>query len=177
MIKNIKFVVFFIFISFFYHATSNSEALKIAYVDIDKIISESKVGKKIHKKIESSIAKINKELEKDEKKLKTQEEEILKQKNIISKEEIDKKINKLKIDINTYRNKKNDFNSKISQKRLSATSEIVVYLNKILGKYAAENSISLIIQKKNIVIGVAEMDITDPILKIFDKEIKDVKLN
>ena len=78
---------------------------------------------------------------------------------------------------NTYRNKKSDFNKEINQKRLSATSKIVVYLNKILGKYATDNSISLIIQKKNIVIGKAEMDITTPILEIFDKEIKDVKLN
>ena len=54
---------------------------------------------------------------------------------------------------------------------------MVVYLNKILGKYASENSISLVIQKKNIVIGKSEMDITKPILEIFNKEIKDVKVN
>ena len=54
---------------------------------------------------------------------------------------------------------------------------MVVYLNRILGKYAKDNSASLIIQKKNIVIGKTEMDITKPILEIFNKEVKDVKLN
>jgi len=176
MFKKFKIVTFFV-LTFFYAHTVMGESITIAYVDIDKIITESKVGKKINKKIESSITKKNKELEKIEKNLKDQEAEILKQKNIISDEELEKKISKLKIDINTYRNKKSDFNKEITQKRLSATSKIVVYLNKILGKYATENSISLIIQKKNIVIGKAEMDITKPILEIFDKEIKDVKLN
>lgn len=176
MFKKFKILTFFV-LTFFYAPMVMGESLTIAYVDIDKIISESKVGKKINKKIESSITKKNKELEKIEKNLKDQEAEILKQKNIISDEELEKKVSKLKIDINTYRNKKSDFNKEINQKRLSATSKIVVYLNKILGKYATENSISLIIQKKNIVIGKAEMDITTPILEIFDKEIKDVKLN
>ena len=35
----------------------------------------------------------------------------------------------------------------------------------------------MIIQKKNIIIGKSDMDITDKILKIFDKEVKDIKIN
>ena len=54
---------------------------------------------------------------------------------------------------------------------------MVVYLNKILGKYATDNSATLIIQKKNIVIGKTELDITKPILEIFNDEVKNVKLN
>ena len=53
---------------------------------------------------------------------------------------------------------------------------MVSNLNKILGQYANENSISLIIQK-NIVIGKSDMDITKQILEIFNKEVKEVKLN
>ena len=90
---------------------------------------------------------------------------------------INKKIQDLQKELNDYRVQKDEFNKSINQKKLKATSEMVVYLNKILGKYASENSISLVIQKKNIVIGKSEMDITKPILEIFNKEIKDVKVN
>ena len=155
----------------------SAEQIKISYIDVEKIMSESTVGKKINKRIESLIKKKNKEFKKVEKDLKAKEAEISKQQNILSKDELNKKINSLKSDISNYRNLKKDFNNEMNKKRLKATSQLVVYLNKILGKYASDNSISLIIQKKNIVIGKAEMDITKEVLKIFDKEVKDVKLN
>ena len=45
-------------------------------------------------------------------------------------------------------------------------------LNRILSQYAADESIDIIIQKKNIVIGKSELDITETILKIFNKQVK-----
>ena len=47
-------------------------------------------------------------------------------------------------------------------------------INKILTKYAADNAISLVIQKKNIIIGKSELDITDEILKEFNNQIKSI---
>ena len=154
-----------------------AEDLKIAYVDIDKILSQSKVGMKINSKMENMIEKKNKEFQKIEEDLKKQDSEIVKQKNILSKEELNKKISNIQKELNDYRVAKEKFNKEINQKRLKATGDLVVYLNKILGKHASDNSISLIIQKKNIVIGKSELDITKPILEIFNKEVKDVKLN
>ena len=48
------------------------------------------------------------------------------------------------------------------------------YLNKILASYASEKSISLIVQKKNILIGKSELDITKDILKIFNDQVKSI---
>ncbi len=176
MHKIYKFFLFFFFliptISF-----TQAEELKIFYVDIDKIIAESNVGKKINKNLDKLIKKKNNEFKKIEEDLKKKDSDLVKQKNILSKEEFTKNLKKLENDIKIYRTNKNDFNKTITQKKLKATSEMVVYLNRILGKYATDNSISLIIQKKNIVIGKTEMDITKPILEIFNKEVKDVKLN
>ena len=169
------FTIFLLFV--FFNNQAYTEDLKISYVDIDKIIKESNVGKQIDKKISSLIKKKNKEFEKIEKELKDKDAELVKQKNILSKDELNKKIKNLEKEIKDYRNNKNTFNKDISQKKLKATGEMVVYLNRILGKYAADNSIGLIIQKKNIVIGKSELDITKPILEIFNKEVKKVKLN
>ncbi len=156
---------------------AQAEQLKIFYVDIDKIIKESNVGKKIDKNLQSLIKKKNKQFKKIEEDLKKKDMELIKQKNILSKEEFAKNLKNLEKDIQIYRTNKNNFNKDISQKKLKATGEMVIYLNRILGKYATDNSASLIIQKKNIVIGKTEMDITKPILEIFNKEVKDVKLN
>ena len=62
----------------------------------------------------------------------------------------------------------------MAEKKLKLTGKMVSSLNRILGKYADENSISLIIQK-NIVIGKSKMDITKQILEIFNKEVKEIK--
>ena len=56
--------------------------------------------------------------------------------------------------------------------RIDKTNEIVQSLNTILSKYADENNISLVIQKKFIVIAKSGLDITNEVLKIFNKENK-----
>ena len=156
---------------------SHAEQLKIFYVDIDKIVKESNVGKKVEKDFLSIVKKKNKEFDKIEKDLKKKDSDLIKQKNILSKDELNKKIKSLEKEIKSYRTDKSKFNQNISQKKLRATSEMVVYLNRILGKYASDNSASLIIQKKNIIIGKSELDITQQILEIFNKEVKSVKFN
>ena len=65
----------------------------------------------------------------------------------------------------------------LDKKRLEATAKILDILTPILSDYSSKNSISLIIQKKNIVIGKSELDITSQILKTLNTKIKTVKLN
>ena len=88
---------------------------------------------------------------------------------------MNKKIKDLQNEIQNYRNEKEKFRKDMAEKKLKLTGKMVSSLNRILGKYADENSISLIIQKKNIVIGKSKMDITKQILEIFNKEVKEIK--
>ena len=82
----------------------STEDLKINYVDIDKIISQSDAGKKLNKSIDTIIKK-NKEFLKIEEDLK-KDAEIVKQQNILSKDELNKKIKDLQNEIQNYRNEK-----------------------------------------------------------------------
>ena len=173
-----KLIVLLVFtINFFLFNFISAEELKINYVDIDVIISQSNAGKKMNKSIDISIQKKNKEFQKIEENLKKKDAEIVKQQNILSMAEENKMIQYLQKEIQIYRVKKENFRKEMAQKKLKATGQMVSSLNKILGQYADKNSISLIIQKKNIVIGKSDMDITKQILEIFNKEVKDVKLN
>ena len=96
----------------------------------------------------------------------------MKQKNILSKEELDNKITKFQKEVQTFRNKKKKFDTDISKERSKFVNKMFEYLNKILANYASEKSISLIVQKKNILIGKSELDITKDILKIFNDQVK-----
>ena len=75
-----------------------------------------------------------------------------------------------------------DFNS--STLFLKSVSEIIFFcannflklINPILTKYSTENEISIILQKKNLIIGKTELDITDKIIIIINDEIKEFKI-
>ncbi len=174
MLKKSFFFIFFLFNCFFFNST-NAEDLKIYYVDIDKIISQSDAGKKFNKSMDTIIKKKNNEFLNIEEKLKKKDAEIVKQQNILSEDELSKKIKDLQNEVQNYRKEKEKFRKNMAEKKLNATGKMVGSLNKILGQYADKNSISLIIQKKNIVIGKSELDITKQILEIFNKEVKEIK--
>tara|TARA_B100001057_G_C22382304_1_gene768907 strand:+ start:148 stop:654 length:507 start_codon:yes stop_codon:yes gene_type:complete len=145
---------------------------KIAFIDIDKVINQSEIGKKSFKKIDDDYDKEKKKLIKLENELVSKEQEILKQKNILSEEELKKKIVNLKNEIENFQKKRILTNEKFNKIKLNQTNNMVKSLNVILSKFSDENEISLIIQKKYIVIGKSGLDITDKILEIFNKEVK-----
>ena len=145
---------------------------KIAFIDIDKIINESEFGKRTYRNIDVNFKEENKKLLEIEKKLVSKEQEILKQKNILSEDELNKKITNLKKEINDFQKRRKSINEKFNKIRLEKTNEMVQSLNEILSKYADDNDISLVIQKKFIVIAKTGLDITNEILKLFNKENK-----
>ena len=159
-------------IIFFSLIQVSSAEKKIAFIDIDMIMNKSEFGKKSYKKIDDDFNKENEKLLKIQKNLVSKEQEILKQKNVLSEEELNKKIIDLRKEINDFQSKKRLLNEKFNKIRLNKTNQMVQSLNLILSKYAEENDISLVIQKKFIVIARSGLDITNEVLKIFNKENK-----
>tara|TARA_B100000902_G_scaffold383497_1_gene422434 strand:+ start:197 stop:712 length:516 start_codon:yes stop_codon:yes gene_type:complete len=158
----------------FFFSTLNANE-KIVFVDIDRIIYESNLGKKISKKMNSEYKAEEKRLVDIEKKLKEKENDIAKKKNVLSKEELNKKISVLRNEINEFKKERFQVNEKFKKERLSNVNKMVESLNEILAKYSSEKSISMIIQRKNIVIGKSDLDITDEVMSIFNKEVKSLK--
>ena len=148
---------------------------KIVFIDVDRVIYESNLGKKIAKQMDGDYKKEDDKLKKTEENLKKKEANIVKQKNILSEEELNKKIKDLQVEINQFKGEKNSLMNKFQQQKLKKINIMVESLNKILSKYASSESIDIIVQKKNIVIGKSELDITDEILEIFNKEVTSLK--
>ena len=170
--KNI--IIFFTLILLFTKASSQES---VVYVDIDYIMTNSKVGKSLNSQIEKTHKNNISFFEKKEKELKKNEQDIIKQKNIIDKSEFQKKINELRNQASEYRKLRKEKIDKVTKQRLTATGKIIKELKPILAQYADENSISIIIQKKNIIIGKSNLDITPQILSLLDKKISKIKLD
>ena len=167
-----KYLIKIIIILFAWTYISNSTE-KIAFVDIDFIINSSELGKKLNKKLNEKIKNEDSRLKK-EKDLKSQEDKILNQKNVLSEDELNKLLVDLRKKITNFRQERISTNNKLRDQKLKETNSLVTSLNNILANYAEKNSISLIIQKKNIVIGKSELDITKNVLDIFNKEVKSI---
>ena len=150
---------------------------KIVYLDVEKIMQESNAGKaitaKIKKKRDISINKLKKkELEIVEK-----EKKLISQKNVLSEEEFKKKIQDLRGDIANYQNDRSKASNEITQARIKASTSLIKKLTPILESYSKENSIRIIVQKKHIVMGSKEDDITKDILNILNQKIKNIKID
>ena len=139
-------------------------------------MNDSEAGKSITSQLTSLHKKTIEDLKKIEDELKKEESEILKQKNVISTEEFEKKINVLRNKAQNYQKLRKENNDSLNKKRLDAMSSLVNIIQPILADYANEKTISIIFQKKNIIIGKTDLDITDDILKILNKKYKKINI-
>ena len=166
------FVIFIIVCS----SSSYSESL-IVFLDMNKIMLQSKAGKSITIQLEKLHKNNISTFKQKEEELKNKETSIVSQKNVLSNEEFEKKINSLRKEANEYRIQRRDLINSLTEKRVEAQNKLIKTLNPILADYSKKNSISMIIQKKNIIIGKSELEITDDILEILDKSLKTIDLN
>ena len=168
--KKCLIIIFFIFNIFTLNAYS-----KIAYIDIKIILNKSNVGKSLNSHLKSLNSEYSKKYSKIEKELLEKEKILLAQKNIIEKNEFNKKIRNLSDEIDKYKNDKKLSTDKLNKIKIENTKEILRILNPIITKYVENNDISLVLKKTNIIVGKKDLDITEKIIKLLNGEIN--KLN
>ena len=119
---------------------------------------------------------MQKTLNNNENKIKKMEKEINEQQNILKKDELDKKFIELRKLISNYQNTRKKNNTYILEEKKKYSGKILQVLNPLLTNYVDINKITLVIEKKNILVGIKTLDITDKILTILDNETLEKKL-
>ena len=150
---------------------------KVVYLDVEKIMQNSIAGKSIVAQLKSKRELLISEFKKKEKNIIEKEKKLISQKNVLSKEEFGKKIKDLRGDISNFQKDRNKAFNEITQLRIKASTKILKKLNPILEDYSKTNSIRMVIQKKHIVIGKKEDDITKDILELVNQKVKSIKLD
>ena len=174
MINYKQFLFGIIFLLF---STSLSNAKdKVSYIDIDYILSNTLAGKSLlvslkkEEELKISKFKLNDEnFTKEEKK-------ILAKKNLISSPEFEKEMKSLQVKFQKY--KQNKFNE-IEELKKKRNKNILIFLNQInpiIEKFMTDNSIYMIIDKKNVFIASKEYDITNNLIELIDNQIKSITI-
>ena len=159
-----KTIYFFLFLFFI----SNSIATEISTVDITFLLKNSNKGKLIQKELDNLNSKNFKKFKEKKKLLETEEKKIASKKNILSQEDFNNEVLKFKKKVQNYEKERRKLSQEINDIKLKKIAKLLDEINKILVEYSSKNSISTIIDKKNIIITKEENDITKKILTILD---------
>ena len=150
----------------FFYLIGNAFAIeKIVYLDLDYILSNSNKGKKILSDLDKKNNENVKILKSKEEILKTEEENLLKQKNIISNEAYNEKVKNLQNKVKIFRSEKNQLVTEFKKNRENKINDFIKIVDNILGEYVKANSIDLVLNKKDIIMGKNSFNITEEILK------------
>ena len=143
---------------------------------MQKVLETSNTGSSILKQLNDINNKNLLFLKQEEKKFKEKETKLISQKNIISENDFQNKINDLKIEINKYNQDRKKIIKDFNKLQVDNTNKLLQLINPIIVKFSNDKEISIILQKKDLIIGKSQLDITDEIIKIINDNIKEFKV-
>ena len=165
MSKNF-FISFILVFFIFFHVSAED---KIAFIDLNYIYANSKIGKKIIKETQAKQKNLKKEFQDFQKKLDKEKEKLLAQKNVLSVEEYKKKLKELETNLQNYNQIIAEKNKNLIEFQKKNKNEFANTLKSTLEIYSKNNSISMILRKENLLIGKSNLDVTKDILDLFNK--------
>ena len=169
---NYKKNLIYILIIFFSTISFSKSNENIAYLDLDNIVKSTNAGKSIINKLKTSKDLALKKFEKKEKALKKVEEDINKQKNVLSKEELKKKISDFRNEISSFRNDREKLINDFNKKKVQEFEKFFKKITPLIEDYIKEKNIDIVLDKKDIFIANRKRDITNEIIKIINAKIK-----
>ena len=169
---NYKKNLIYILIIFFSTISLSKSNESIAYLDLDNIVQNTKAGKSIINKLKVSKDSALKKFEQKEKALKKVEEDINKQKNVLSNEELKKKISDFRKEISSFRNDRDKLINDFNKKKIQEFEKFFKKITPLIEDYIKEKNIDIVLDKKDIFIANRNKNITNEIIKIIDAKIK-----
>ena len=164
-------VKFFVVTFLFFIYTHASAEQKIAYLDMKFVLNNSKAGKSAQDFLQKSFKENQKKFLDEENSLKKKENDLLAQKTILTKKEYQKKSDDLRKKVIDYKSQRRTALEKITSQRAEARQKLLEKLDPIMKIYIEENDISLIIDRKNVLMGNTKLDITNIIVEKLNKEL------
>tara|TARA_Y100000590_G_C15397436_1_gene892478 strand:- start:348 stop:815 length:468 start_codon:yes stop_codon:yes gene_type:complete len=149
---------------------------KVVYIDMKYVLNNSKAGKGAQDYLQKTFKSNQKKFTDMEKSLKKEEQDLLAKKADLSKEDYQAKTDSLRKKVIDYQSQRRLSLEKISTQRADARQKLLAALDPIMNSYIKENDVSVIIDKKNILGGQTNLDITNLMIEKLDKELKSLDL-
>jgi outer membrane protein len=161
-----------IIIIFFTFINSSISKENIGFVNVDYLIQNSNIGKKLLANINDKDKKNLDNLKKKNQILQDLESSIKKKKNVISDEAYNKEVIDFKKKFQEFSKEKNRIVQEFNIFKKKEIENIFKKINPIINDYMEENSVNLLFDSKNIFMGAKKLNLTEDILKKINNELK-----
>ncbi len=172
LFKNFFYILIFLSLSINVLKAEN----KVFYIDIDNILNNTLAGKSLLNSLKKEEEFIIQKYKSMDREFKDKEKKTLAKKNLISKEEISKELNLLQVEFQKYRKEKINEIDEFKQKKNRNIINLLKLINPIIEKYMVNNSISILLDKKNVFIASKDYEITYKLIELIDNKIKTIEI-
>ena len=143
---------------------------KIVYLDLDFLFTNSIKGKIIQQELKKIDLTNMTKLKKKENELRAEENKILSQKNILSEEKYNEKVKNFKNKLESFRIEKDNLAQDFEAIRKTKLDQFMFEINNIVEKYVKKESIDLVLNKKHILMGKNNYNISNQIMEILNNQ-------
>ena len=149
---------------------------KIVVLDLKYVLNNSKAGKGAQEFLKKSFNDNAKKFADQEKSLKEEEKKLIEKKTVLKKEDYIDKSKVLRKKVIKYQTERRASLDKIAKQRAESKSKLLKELTPIIDEYIKTNQISIVIDKKHMLGGLNELDITKEIVEKLDKKLPSLNL-
>jgi len=163
-------IIFYFFIIFF--KSQFLFAQNLVYLDINFIINNSLIGKKISNELDLINKKNLTYLKQEQSILNNKRIEIENKKNIVSEEKLKSQIDILNNEIDLFKKKQDQLSLEFKELNRNKINELIKKINSIIEQYMIKNEIRIIFNKESVYVSLDDGDITNEILELVDSVLK-----
>jgi len=157
-------------------AAQAADPIKIAVVDIQSLLKNSKAAQSIESQIATMRKSFQSEVEKEEKDLRTKESAIIAEKDKLKEDELKTKAQEFQKQVAAGQKKVQDRKATLDKSIATALGTLRAEIVKIVAKIGEDKDLDLVLARTDVVIVNKDMDITADVLKQLDSNLPSVKV-
>lgn len=156
---------------------SSAAEIKLGYINLRKLQSDSKAGKDALKTLEEMVKNKQAQIEERKGEIQKMQEELDKQSSVISAEERRRREDKLQREYKDYQRFGSDSEEELSKKKEELANKMFDEVTAVINKFGKEEGYTLILDRSIVLYAPEAVDVTDKIIKAYDdtKETKATK--
>lgn len=155
---------------------ARAEEIRIAVVDIERLIGRSTASENIQKQLDREKEKLQKSFTAEEKKLKDLEKEIMAKKDSLSEEEFNAEKQRFQKNLIEARQSLGKQVDTVEQAANVALGQLRQEIVKTIAEMTEQEKYTIVITKQNVIMAEKKLDITDEVMARLNKNIKTIKL-
>jgi len=153
--------------------TSLAEGLRLAVIDVNKILNESEAGQAAKKKMEARYEELKKTIDVKQEEARKIKEEIDKQKVMLGKEKLKEKEDALQAKLNELRQLTQDGEREMQSRQAELTRDVLKSVEEKVDVIVKADKLDLVLEKSGGVVHYNDsLDITQRVLSLVNAEVK-----